>query len=231
LAENFEKIKGEKKPGHVYEHIMDFKMKNWNFNEKKSIKNFGYKAGLQHCLDKKLNREFNRANKISVDKKQVFNEILQHQDRHQKMMKRIKKNKKSKTKEQKMPDLSRNIKGIQPDGFDYYKPTKMLKKKEWNKGSCTGQIKGVVLKIDSTKGQKKIGKDALFEKVFLKEKKAEIDKMEKELREKMKKEGLTKADITKKLTRAEKHNKEVLDELKKFVIEPQYGNHFNCVNF
>ena len=102
----------------------------------------------------------------------------------------------------------------------------MLKKKEWNKGLHQKEIKGVVLKVDSENREMVIGKDALFQKVFLEEKKEEIKEMEKGLREKMKEEGLTMDDVGEQLTMAEKNNRKVFKDLKKFVIEPQYSKGF-----
>ena len=71
-----------------------------------------------------------------------------------------------------------------------------------------------------------IGKDALFQKVFLEEKKEEIREMEKGLRETMKKEGLTLEDVGEQLTMAERNNREIFKDLQKFTIEPIRSNYF-----
>ena len=184
-----------------------------DYTDNKVINKFGMRAGFQMCLEKNIKNELKIANLITSDNKQIY------KPKTQKIKKRMKNN------IELYNEKYNGIRGVRDDGFDIYKPTKMLKGREWDKDKKRQPITGVVLKVDS-KDKSQVKKDVLFQKVFLEKKKSEIQEMEKKLNNKMIRENLTKKDVTIQKTIAQINNEQIIKELNNFTIKPQYRREY-----
>ena len=114
------------------------------------------------------------------------------------------------------------IRGVREDGFDIYKPTKMLQKKDWGKvSSNNNQFKGVLLKTNKGKTEK-ISKEKLYREVFLEDKVKEIQKIKEDNKKEM--EILENFSTVKEMSKM--HNERLRKALEKPIFIQKYGKVF-----
>lgn len=115
------------------------------------------------------------------------------------------------------------IRGIKPDGFDIYKPSKMLKKKNWNDHSNRkSNLKGVIIKKKSF-GSDRISKKELFKKNFIDPKKKEIEELKNKNLEIF--QNLQNYNFSANITQSESHNLKLKNEfIKSFNILKEKSN-------
>lgn len=211
----------------MYKHILNMKLNEWDFAANKSIQNFGMRAGFQDCINRRLRKEFQRADLISSNPAQIFKKKQSFQKGGKKRILSASIVKMNESADEIKNHPKQGVKGVRADGFDLYKPTRMLKQKVWQARDKRQPVKGVVLKAKQGHAEHRASKDDLFQRVFLEKKVKEIGEMEKELKMSLRANGMSRDDIKEKASVAQLNNQQILRKLNDFTVEPEFGRRTN----
>ena len=224
----------------MYEQILNCKLKKNDYSFRKSIRKFGMKAGYQNVLEKIITKEINKSNNINTFSRWRFSKTFSKtfskpsinsdmnkssNNSTRSILKSMERSNKFRENYSKFEIRAKpSIKGIRPDGFDIYRPTKMMQKKNWrNFTKSKVKVQGVLLKDLESKSKEK-NKTKLFYDVFLRQKEQELQALRKKEKQVISNPHLILKSNTNK--KAKKHNSKLFKEFTKPLIIQQYGTAF-----